>query len=99
MILLAIQSSFQLDTSHHLVTISPQLDRVVPSSDHCCTETVLPSSDHYRIDTVSPSGGYCFTDTVSPPIDHYSINIVVPSSDHCYLRQYCHLVIITALRK
>ena len=46
-------------------------DAVVPSSDHCRTETVLPPSYQYCFETVVPSG------------DHYCINIVVPSSDHC----------------
>ena len=45
-------------------------DTVVPSSNHCRTETELPPNDNY-IDTVAPSS------------DHYYIGIVVPSSDHC----------------
>ena len=45
-------------------------DAVVPSSDHCRTETVLPPSDHYCTETVAPSG------------DHYCIDMVEPSSDH-----------------
>ena len=66
--LLAIQSSLQLDTCTiqctHPVTIST-LDAVVPSSDHCRTETILPPSDHYCIEKVAPPG------------DHYCIEIVV----------------------
>ena len=65
-------------------------DAVVPSSDHCCTETVAPSCDH------------CFNERVAPSSDNYCIDIVVSSSDHLYtqsLRQYRHLVIITALIK
>ena len=58
---------------HHPVTIST--DAVVPSSDHCYTETVLPSSEHYCIETGAPSGDHCFTETVAPSTDHYCIDI------------------------
>ena len=48
-------------------------DAVVPSSDHCRTEIVLPPViiSALRVETVAPSG------------EHYCIDLVVPSSDHC----------------
>ena len=46
-------------------------DAVVPCSDHCCIETVLPSSDHYSTDIiVVPSSDHCYTETVPPSSDH-----------------------------
>ena len=39
-------------------------DAAVPSSDHCCYETVglLPSSDHYCTEKVLPSSDHYCTD-------------------------------------
>ena len=36
-------------------------DVVVPSSDHCCTETVPPSSDHYGTTQVAPPSDHLHT--------------------------------------
>ena len=47
-------------------------DAVVPPSDHCSTETVLPTGERHLV----------FAETVAPSIDHYCIDIVASSSDH-----------------
>ena len=60
MFFLAIQSSLPFRHIHYPVN---------PSSD-ICTETVLPSSEHYCIETVAQSGDNC-------------INMVATSGDHC----------------
>ena len=70
-------------------------DAVVPSSDHCRTDIVLPPpSDHYqrsipffvitalRVETVAPSGDHYCIDLVVPSSDHGCIETVTPSSDH-----------------
>ena len=67
----------------HLVSITDLIESVVPSGDHCCTEIVLPSSDHYCIESAAPSGNHSCTETVLPSSDHYCIESVSPSGDYC----------------
>ena len=50
---------------------------------YCCTETVLPSIDHFRTEEVLPPSDHSCIETVSTSGDQYCIDIVVPSSDHC----------------
>ena len=74
-----------LNICHYSLLFFSGRTTVVPSSDYCCTETVLSSSDHYSIETVAPSSyDHCVTGTVAPSSHHYCIDIVVPSSDHRY---------------
>ena len=66
------QNLFEIRHSHYPVNPSSDhfhIDAVVPSSDHCCTET-LSSGDHYCIDMVVTSSDHCFTKKVAPPSDH-----------------------------
>ena len=76
---------YSLNTfSYHFDT-----DAVVPSSDHCRTQAVLPPRGHFCIETVAPSG------------DQYGIDLHCCSSAIILviiaaLREYRHLVIITA---
>ena len=62
-------------------------DAVVPSSDNCRTETVLPPGDHYCIDMVVPSSDHCDTETVPPSNEHYGNTIVAPPSDHLHTKR------------
>ena len=49
-----------------------------------CSETHLPSSDHFHTDTVVPSSDHCCTETVLPSSDNYCVGIVAPSGDHWF---------------
>ena len=59
-------------------------DAVVPSSDHCYTETVLPSSDDYCIGIVMPPSDHCYIETVPPSSDHYCTKKVAPRNDYLH---------------
>ena len=65
---------------HYPVPISTLM--LVPSSDHCRTDTVLPPSDHCCIETVAPSGDRYCIDIVLPPSDQRCTETLSPSSDH-----------------
>ena len=51
-------------------------DAVVPSIDHCCIETVSPSTP-----MLAPDKGAVWS--IITKNNHYCIDIVVPSRDHC----------------
>ena len=59
-------------------------ETVLSPSDHCCIETVSPSGDHYCIDIVVPSRDHCCNETVPPSSEHYGTSKVAPPSDHLH---------------